>query len=318
MDMNASLHSQFSARDWALLLFLGLIWGSSFLFANIAVREIPPVTVVTLRVAIASIALWLVLVAQGHSFRPFLEKPLNFLLFGFLNSALPFFLIAYGQQHIGPGIGGILNATVPIFLVPLAHFLPRDEKMSVRKVVGVLAGFGGVVLLIGPGAFAGFGSDVTAELAGLAASISYALGGIYARRFKKYPSIITTTGGLTAATLLMLPLSLFIDDSLNLAMPSLNAWGAVMSMALLSTALAFVLFYRLLADVGASRASLVAYLIPISAIILGFIFRGEVLTWNDFAGMAVIALSLAIIDGRLFRKRVDPVGENIHEGTVAK
>jgi drug/metabolite transporter (DMT)-like permease len=316
--MNKPTHKQMSARDWALLLFLGLIWGSSFLFANIAVREMPPLTLVFLRVGIAALALCVVMKAQGHSFRPFYEKPLQFALLGLLICALPFFLIAYGQQHIGPGLGGILNATVPIFIVPLAHFLTRDERMTPQKILGVLAGFGGVLLLVGPSALAGFGADVTAELAGLAASVSYALGGIYARQFRQYPSLIISTGSLITSTIVMLPLSLFIDHSLSLSMPSLMAWGAVSSMALLSTAFAFVLFYRLNADVGASTASLVAYLIPISAILLGFIFRGEILTLSDYAGMAVIALSLAIIDGRLFRKRVDPLGENLHEGTVTK
>lgn len=316
--MNTRLHQQFSARDWGLLLFLGLIWGSSFLFANIAVREIPPLTLILLRVGIASIALWIVMIAQGHSLKPFLKNPLSFFLFGLLNSAVPFTLIAYSQLHIGPGLGGIFNATVPIFLVPLAHFLTRDEKMSVRKVTGVLIGFCGVVLLIGPGALGGFGKNVTAELIALGSSISYALGGIYARRFKDTPSIITTTGGLTAATLLMLPLSLFLDDSLNLPMPSLEAWGSVLSMALLSTALAFVLFYRLLADIGAMRASLVAYLIPISAILLGLIFRGEILTLSDCAGMATIIVSLLIIDGRFTRIRKKPVAETTPEASIAK
>ncbi len=310
------------ALDWSVLLFLGLIWGSSFLFANIAVKEIPPATLVFLRVGIASAALCFVMAVQGHSFRPFLKEWRQFLLLGISSCALPFFLIASSQKYIGPGLGGILNATVPIFLVPLAHFLTHDEKLTPQKILGVLMGFSGVVILIGPEALSHFGKATLtatwAELAGLCASFSYALGGLQARKFKKYPAIVTSTGGLLVSAVIMLPLSLLYDRSFDLPMPSLAAWGAICSLALLSTTFAFILFYWLVKRAGATNTSLVTFIIPISAIVLGMIFRNETLEIVRIAGMLIIGFSLLVIDGRLWRKRPDIKGENIHEGTVAK
>lgn len=307
-----------NALEWGILLFLGLIWGSSFLFANIAVREIPPVTLVLLRVGIASLALCLVMAFKGYSFRPFIDNWRGFTVLGLLSCALPFFLISSSQQYIGPGMGGILNATVPIFMVPLAHFLTHDEKLTTQKIIGILAGFLGVVLLIGPDALLNFGNATWAELAGLAASLSYAIGGLQARKFKKYPPLVTSTGGLLASTIFMLPISLTYDRSYSLPMPSLEAWAAIVSLALLSTTFAFILFYWLINRAGATNTSLVTFIIPISAVILGMIFKNETLTMTDAAGMVIIGLSLLVIDGRLFRRRVTVTGENIHEGTVAK
>lgn len=305
-------------QDWAALLFMGLIWGSSFLFAHIAVDYIPPMTLVLLRVGLACIPLFIVMYWQKLRFGLIREHFGKLFILGLLNSFGPFFLIFYSQKFIGPGIGGILNATVPIIIVPLAHFLTHDEKMTSRKVTGVVLGFFGVVLMIGMDALQGATTNVMAELIMLGASVTYALGGIYARRFRHIPPLITTTGQLVASTLIALPLSIIIDDSLKLAMPSLSIWACVFSLAFLSTALAFLFFYRLLARVGATKASLVAYLIPVSAILLGVIFKDESFTLSDLAGMLLIGLSLAIIDGRLFSKRVDPTGENLHDGTVTK
>lgn len=292
-----------TGKDWAVLLLLGLIWGSSFLFANIAVKEIPPFTLVLLRVGLASIALCVVMLLQGLSFRPFLQNWHGFALLGLLSCALPFFLIFYSQQSIGPGLGGILNATVPIFMVPLAHFLTKDEKLTWQKTFGVVAGFIGVVILVGPAALSQFGGSALAELAALGASFSYALGGLQARRFRHYPALVISTGGLLAATVVMLPLSLLADHSLSLPAPSLGAWGAVLSLSLLSTAFAFLMFYWLVRRTGVTNASLVTFIIPISAVLLGVFFRAEILTLSDLAGILIVGLSLAILDGRLFRKR---------------
>ncbi|MES2906142.1 MAG: DMT family transporter [Pseudomonadota bacterium] len=319
MAAPASQHMEL--QDWAALLFMGAIWGSSFLFAHIAVDYIPPLTLAFLRISLACIPLCLVLVWQKIRFRLVYDHFGKLFVLGLLNTAIPFFLIFYSQKFIGPGLGGILNATVPIMIVPLAHFLTHDEKMTARKISGVLLGFFGVMLMIGMDALNGATNNVMAELIMLGASVSYALGGIFARRFKTIPPLITTTGQLLAVAPFLLPLSLIFDDSLNLPMPSLEIWGCIFSLAFLSTALAFVFFFRLLARVGATRASLVAYLIPVSAIILGVVFKNETFTLSDFAGMAMISLSLAIIDGRLMGKKPTKNvlnAENMHDATVTK
>lgn len=317
--MTASTSKHMELQDWAALLFMGLIWGSSFLFAHIAVDYIPPLTLVLLRVGLASFALCAVIAWQKLPFHLFTEHWREFFILGLLNSAGPFFLIFYSQKFIGPGMGGILNATVPIIIVPLAHFLTHDEKITTAKATGVLLGFFGVVIMIGTDALAGVTTNAMAELLMFSASVLYALGGIYARRFKTVPPLVTTTGQLIASTIMVLPLSLLIDKSYALPMPPLYIWGCIFSLAFLSTALAFIFFYRLLARVGATSASLVAYLIPVSAIILGVIFKNETFSFSDLAGMAMIGMSLAIIDGRFYGKfRRAPLAKTVPESTIAK
>src|SRR6478672_9779227 len=292
---------QMNRSDWLILATLAVIWGGAFFFIGVAVRHVQPLTYVWLRLTIAAAAMWGYLYFKGQK----LDLPRSawgsILLLAMLNNALPFTLFGWGQTHIASGLASILNATTPIWGVVVAHFLTHDERMSPRKIAGVLLGFGGVATMIGPSLLSSLGASALAQLACVVASLSYALAAVWARRFKKLgiSPFSVTTGQLTAGALMMLPMSLAVDQPWTRALPPLSAWGAITALALLCTALGYVLYFRLIERAGATNALLVTLLVPPVAILLGAMFLGETLAPQDFAGLALIALGLAAIDGRL-------------------
>lgn len=291
-----------SARDWAQLLLLGAIWGGSFFFARIAVAEIPPLALVLFRVSIAAIALHLYLLAFGPSVRLALPHATSFFLLALLNNVVPFSLIFAGQTVLGAGLASVLNATTPFWTLIIANMLTSDEKLSWNKVAGILLGVAGTAVMIGPGLVAGLGGPVWAKFALVGASLSYALALIFARRFKGVPPALVATGQLTASTAMMLPIVLLLHGGVGLFDASAPVWTAVLALALLSTAFAYILYFNVLASAGATNASLVTLIVPASAILLGAVFLGERLDLFEFAGMALIGLGLITIDGRLLRR----------------
>jgi len=289
-----------SARNWGLLLLLALLWGSSFFFYKVLVAVLPPTTVVLGRVGIAAVAMNLWLLAQGQRMPSGLRLWLRFALLGFLNNVLPFILIAWGETRITSGMASILNATTPIFIVAVAHWGTEDEKLSPGKALGIAFGILGVIVLVGPAAFEGV-SAIWGELAVVMASCVYGFGGVYSRRFKDLTPLVAATGQITGATLLLIPLSLLIDHPWTLPMPDTSAWASLLAIALFNTALAYVVYYRMVASVGVTYISLVTFLIPVIALWLGAVFLRENVTLQALAGMAIIALGLAAADERLFR-----------------
>jgi drug/metabolite transporter (DMT)-like permease len=295
------IRSQMNRGDWLILLLLAVIWGGAFFFIGVAVRHVPPLTYVWLRLTIAAGGMWLYLRFTGQKAGLPREVWGSILLLAVLNNALPFVLIGWGEMHIASGLAAILNATTPIWGVLVAHFLTQDERMNPRKLAGVLLGFGGVVVMMGPSLLSSLGTGALAQLACVLASLVYALAAVWARRFKKMglSPIGVTTGQLTAGALVMLPTSLIVDRPWTHAMPPLGAWSAIAALALLCTAFAYVLYFRLIETSGATNAMLVTLLVPPVAILLGALFLGETLAPEDFAGLGLIALGLAAIDGRL-------------------
>ena len=290
-----------SARNWGLLLLLSLLWGSSFFFYKVLVAVLPPVTVVLGRVGIAAIAMNLWLLAQGQPMPASGRLWLRFLLLGFLNCSLPFVLIAWGETRISSGLASILNATTPIFMVAVAHWGTEDEKLSAGKAVGIALGILGVIVLVGPGVFGG-GGAIWGELAVIVASCSYGFGGVYSRRFRDLSPLQAATGQMTGATILLIPLSLLLDRPWTLAVPDLDVWAAWLAIALVNTALAYVVYYRMVATVGVTYISLVTFLIPVIALFLGAAFLDERVTLQALAGMGIIALGMAATDERLFAR----------------
>jgi drug/metabolite transporter (DMT)-like permease len=290
-------------REWAMLLALATVWGGSFFFNGVAVRELPVLTVVVCRVALAAVLLLALLRLRGERLPRDRRVWSAFFGMGLLNNAVPFSLIVWGQTHIASGVAAILNASTPLFGVLLAHVLTRDEPMSGGKLAGVLIGFAGVAVMIGGGAVHDLGANVAAQLMCLAAALSYALAGIFGRRFRSMgvAPMSTATGQVVASSLILLPLALAVDRPWTIAPPGLPAVAALAGLAAISTAFAYVLYFRLLATAGATNLLLVTFLVPVSAILLGTLFLGEVLLPRHLAGIVLIGTGLAAIDGRPWR-----------------
>jgi drug/metabolite transporter (DMT)-like permease len=287
-----------SATDWLLLLILSVLWGGSFYFAKIAVLEIPPLTLAFGRVGIAALTLAVVARAMGTSFPRDAATWWNLTMMAAFNNVVPFTLIFWGQIHITIGLAGILNATSPLFGVVAAHLMTHDDRMTAGRVVGLIAGFVGVVVLIGPDLLTDLGSNVMAELACLAGSCFFALGAVMSRRVRGYPPVVVATGQLTMSTVLLLPLVLLFDRPSTMFTASRAAIWAMMSLALLSSALAYLIYFRLIARAGATNALVVTFLIPVSAIVLGIVLLNETVDARQLAGMAAIFIGVAAIDGR--------------------
>ena len=303
MDRNVSKAPTMGGREWAMLLALAVLWGGSFFFNGVAVRELPSFTLVWLRVAVAAATLLLALRLLGQRMPTAGRVWAAFFGMGLLNNVVPFVLIVWGQHHIASGLASILNATTPLFGVLVAHVLTSDEKLTPLKLAGVAVGFAGAMFMVGPDALGGLGTGVTAQLACLAGALTYAFAGIFGRRFKRMGvlPLATAAGQVCASTALLLPLMLLVDRPWTLAAPHAATWGAVLGVGLLSTALAYVLYFRILAAAGATNLLLVTFLIPVSAILLGVPLLGETLLLRHFGGMALIGMGLACIDGRLPR-----------------
>ncbi len=211
-------------------------------------------------------------------------------------------MLFIGQTELGAGLAAVLNALVPFWTVIGANFLTSDEKFTAAKLTGIALGVAGAAVIIGPSAVSGLGAPLWAKLAVIGAGVSYALASIYAKRFKSAPPIVTAAGQLTASSLIMLPAALLAHGFWSPVSVTPPVWFAVIALALASTSLAYIIFFKIIAAAGATVVSLVTLLVPVSAIMLGTVFLGESLSLAELSGMALIALGLVIIDGRLARR----------------
>ena len=290
-----------SAALWLQLVILSVLWGGSFLLGRIATTEIPALTLAFARVVLAAAALWLFFLGSRRTLPPLSGLLPPLLLLGLLNNAIPFSLIFWGQREIGAGLASVLNAMTPVWTVMLAQVITRDEKLTLEKSIAVLTGFVGVAVLVGETAANGLSGPIPAKLAVLAASLSYAAAAIFGRRFRAVDPVFIACGQLSASAILLFPAALVMDGAASLSMPSAATLMAVLALALLCTAVAYVLFFRILAAAGATNTSLVTFLIPVSALLLGAWLLDEKLSRSDIAGMALIAIALLLIDGRSTR-----------------
>lgn len=300
MSNSPTVGRTMGTSQWAILLLLSVLWGGSFYFIAVALTELPPLTVVTLRVGLATLALLGVMMVMG------IKIPMGpvwrvYLVLGFINIAAPFSLVVWGQTHIPSSLASILNAATPLSGVVIAHIFTSDEKITPGRAAGIIIGFSGVAIMVGPEALEGLGTNVMAQLAVLGAGVFYAFGTVYARlRLKPFGinPIASAAGLLAGGTVFMLPLALVIEQPWTLAMPGVGVWAAVLAFALLSTSLAYILYFKLLESTGAANILLVTFLIPVTSILLGVGLLNEVLLAKHFIGMAIIGLGLAAIDGR--------------------
>ena len=252
--------------EWGMLVALSVLWGGSFFFVGVAVTALPPLTIVALRVGLAALALNLVVLAMGRRMPGGVRVWAAFLAMGLLNNVVPFSLIVWGQTQIASGLASILNATTPLFTMLVAHAMTGDERMSAGRLGGAMVGFAGVAVMIGPDALRGIGADLLAQLAVLGAAVSYAFAGVFGRRFARagVEPLSAASGQVTASALVLAPLALAVETPWALPAPGAAVWGAVVGLALLSTALAYVLYFRILARVGATNLLVVTLLIPVS------------------------------------------------------
>lgn len=292
--------ARMSTPDWLLLAGLSLLWGGSFFFNALALAQWPPLPVLLVRVGLAALALLLAVRLAGLSMAVGRDLWLAFFGMGVLNNLIPFSLFLWGQQQIPSGLASILNAMTPIFTVLVMHVF-GGERATGRKIAGIVAGFAGVAVLIGPDALSGLGLNLLAQLACIGATVSYAFSGLYGRRFRELPPLVTAAGQLSASTLMTLPIVLVLNPPWTLPLPTAQTVLALLGLALVSTALAYVIFFRIMRSAGPSNVVLVTFLIPVSAILLGVGLLGESLLPRHFAGMAAIFAGLALIDGRILR-----------------
>ncbi|WP_120497582.1 DMT family transporter [Kiloniella sp. EL199] len=299
--MNTSIKTSMGVSEWIMLIILSILWGGSFFFVGIAVSELPPFTIVTIRVGLAAIALWVVIFAFKMPL-PTTVKAWNALLvMGLLNNVIPFTLIVWGQIYIPSGLASILNATTPLFGVIVATLFLPDEKANVLKILGVIIGFFGVILMFG---LPDDNQNFLAQLAILGATLTYAFAGVFGRRFKAMAinPIVTAAGQVTGATLLLIPITYVIEGVPLLPTISNETWLSLIALALLSTAVAYILYFKILERAGATNLLLVTLLVPVSAILLGALFLDEKLDTSHFIGMGFIAIGLSAIDGRFWKK----------------
>ena len=283
-----------------MLLLLAAVWGGSFFFGEVALREVPPLTITLHRVIWAVPLLALVVIFKSIAVPRSLRVWGAYLVMGALNNAVPFSLIFWGQTQIESGLASILNGTTAMFAAVVAGLLLPDEPLSAKKIIGAALGIAGVAFIMGPSALTEFNPSNLAQLAILGATLSYAFAGVWGKTaLAGQPPLMNALGMLIGSTVLMIPIVLVFDGPPSLVL-SAGVWGALIGMAAMSTALAYFLYFAILVRAGAANLLLVTLLIPPFAIGLGVMFLGETMGLEAWIGFAIIALGFAVTDGRLF------------------
>jgi drug/metabolite transporter (DMT)-like permease len=288
-----------SLLEWSLLVLLSVLWGATYFFVEIALRELPPLWLVCLRVGLAALALQLFMLLRGIRIDLTARLAGQLLVMGLLNNVIPFSLIFWSQIALDSSLAAILTATTPFWVVLLAHGLTTDEKATPGKLAGIAIGWAGVAVMVGPAALDGLGEAVLPQLAVLLGALSYAASGIFGRRFQRLPPVAIAGWQLTGSAVMMAVVVALTQPVPSLAALAPATWAAVLALALVSTALAYVLFFRILSTAGATNLLLVTLLIPVTAVALGGFFLGERLGPEEVLGMALILVGLAVIDGRI-------------------
>lgn len=283
--------------DWTLLVTLSILWGGSFLFVEVALQGLPALTIVLGRVGIAALILGVVMAVRGLSLPRRVWGAV--LVMGFLNNVIPFSLFVLAQGRIDGSLAAIVNATTPLWTVLVAHVFTMDERITPPKAAGLVFGFAGVVVMAGGAG----GGERVAILGCLVAAMAYGFAGVWGRRFRRMgvPPLATAFGTVASSSLMMLPLVVVVDRPWLLPWPGQGPIMAVLALAALSTALAYLLYFRLLASAGATNLSLVTFLIPISAVAMGVAFLNETVLPRHLAGFALIVAGLLAMDGRIAR-----------------
>jgi drug/metabolite transporter (DMT)-like permease len=282
-----------SRTDWVLFGVLGLLWGSSFLFIKVGVETLPPFTLVTLRLVFAAMFLTAVVALTREPLPTSLATYRHLAVLGLLSICVPFSLIAWGEQRIDSGLAAILNSTVPLFAIVISGLALHDEPVTANRVGGLLVGLAGVATVMSR-SFGSAGSSTEGELAVVIAAGSYALGAVYARRYLRgVRPVVTALGQIVLALLVTGPLALIAEQPLEVGLRP-DALVAVVWLGVLGLGVAYLIYYRLIAHWGATRASLVTYVLPIVGVTLGAAFLGESVDLRIIAGTAIVIIGVAL------------------------
>lgn len=288
-----------NTREWLMLFGLAALWSTSFYLFKVLLGGLPVLTIVFGRVALAAAVLWAVVYLSGNRMPKSLAAWGEFLVSGLLSNVLPFCLIVFAETRISSGLAAILNATTPLFGVLFAHFWTHDERFTAAKIAGLGIGFAGVAVLVAPSSI---GALNIGALSSIAASVIYGIAGVYGKRFKNSPPLVTAAGTVTASSIILLPAAALIDKPWHLAAWSLaSTWFALGALAVFATALAYILFFRILATAGATNLLLVTFIVPVGAVAVGAVLLHETLSLRVIAGAAIVFVGLGAIDGRLFK-----------------
>lgn len=294
------IQKQMSTRAWAEILLLALIWGAVFLTAAIALEEMPPFTLVAIRISLAAIVLWAVVLFRGSRIPKGWRTWRALFIMGILNNAIPFTLLTLGQTQIESGLTSIFNAGTAVFGILVAAIFLKDERLTSRKIIGVTLGLGGIVYTVGFDSLRQLDLRSLAQLACIGATLSYAFAGVWARKnLSGLPPDSATAGMLTSASLISIPIALFSEGIPSLDY-SLKTWGALLYYIPIATAFAYLLYFRILEMAGSANVLLVTLLVSPVAILLGTLVLHETLPPHAYIGFALIATGLVVIDGRAF------------------
>lgn len=278
-----------------LLLFLGALWGSSYLFIKITVAEVPALTLVAGRLVLATLFLWAILRWRGLSMPRNRQMWTVYGVLGLLSGALPYSLISWGEQYIPSGLAALLQSSTPIFTVLLAHFLTEDERISRIKLLGIAMGFAGVFLLLLPDLRRGLQANLWGQLAIVGSSVCYAGSAIYGRRhLRGQPALVSSTGQITMGAVFSLPVSLLVDRPFDLS-PSLPVLGSWLGLTILGTVVAYILYFILLERTSATFVTTVTYIIPVSGLLLGALVLHEPFDPLLFGTLALILLGVLLV-----------------------
>lgn len=288
---------------WVLLITLAAIWGGAFVFNSMALQSFGTFTVVALRLLIGGILLNAILLFSGRRYPRSWKLAVNFLILGLLNNALPFSLIVWGQTRIAAGTASIVNASTPLFTIILAHFFTQDEKLKTNRLIGVFIGIFGVVVLFGFDVFKGSGTDLLPRVAVLCAASSYAVAGIFSKQFSRegIDPLMIASGQLIASTLITLPLALIVDQPWNNPNPALDSIIGIIGLGVLSSAVAYIIYFYIVEKAGAGNALLVTMIVPFFALFLGNILLNESIEIRDLIALGILIFGLLVIDGRVLR-----------------
>ncbi|MEO1265376.1 MAG: DMT family transporter [Pseudomonadota bacterium] len=285
--------------QWLWLVLLSVLWGGSFFFVGVAVDEVPPLTLVAARVAIAALAILPVVFALGHRLPLTVAAWLPFAGMALFNNIIPFTSITLAQAHITSGLAAVLNATTPLMSVLMLRLFVADEPLTAAKLGGILLGIAGVAILMGPDALQGLDAQLAGMALMLVATGSYGLSAVWGRRLRGTPPVVSAAGQLICSSTALIPLALLIETPLSQGLPSEASIAAIVGLGVLSTAIAYLIFFHILSVSGPANVMLVTLLVPVSAIALGTLFLDEALLTRHIVGALVIGSGLLVIDGRL-------------------